>query len=106
MLDVPMLQLNFVVRALIKMVFGATLGPGSHAVGVNRSVMPFAATKPLHAKASVLVVAPVRCHGSRTSQVLPCCRKRCRRTSAQSTLRPAASSTEWSWRDRRCASAK
>lgn len=32
---VPMLQLNFVVRALIKMVFGATLGPGSHAVGVN-----------------------------------------------------------------------
>jgi hypothetical protein len=30
----PMLQLNFVVRALIKMVFGATLGPGSHAVSV------------------------------------------------------------------------
>ena len=34
---VTMLQLNFVVRALIKVVFGATLGPGSHAVGVNMS---------------------------------------------------------------------
>lgn len=28
-------QLNFVVRALIKMVFGATLGPGSHAEALS-----------------------------------------------------------------------
>jgi hypothetical protein len=34
-----MLQLNFVVRALIKMVFGATLGPGSHAVRGIRSTL-------------------------------------------------------------------
>lgn len=30
-----MAQLNFVVRALIKMVFGATLGPGSHAEALS-----------------------------------------------------------------------